>query len=145
MTDKEIIKVETDALLLVESVVKIAYEKASNGDWSALQEISVFKKMGYFWLYQAISEAILQNVWQTGEAEKKVDESADELVDEQVQKAKQKPKGNGGIVFSTRVDEEVVKKLKGYAFYNGITLKQALETIITNYLEGKTIARTKEE
>lgn len=64
--------------------------------------------------------------------------------DDEPQKEKQKQKGNGGIVFSTRIDEEVVKKLKGYAFYNGITLKEALETIITNYLEGKTIATTKE-
>ena len=60
-------------------------------------------------------------------------------------KGKQKPKGNGGVVFSTRLDEEVVKKLKGYAFYNGITLKEALETIIISYLEGKTIAQTKED
>ena len=73
MTDKETIKVETDALLLVESVVKIAYEKACDGDWSAVQDISIFKKMGYFWLYQAISETIIQNVWQTTRmTEKKV-------------------------------------------------------------------------
>ena len=72
-------------------------------------------------------------------------EEMDNLVDQEPPKAKQKPKGNGGVVFSTRLDEEVVKKLKGYAFYNGITLKEALETIITNYLEGKTIAHMKED
>jgi hypothetical protein len=79
----------------------------------------------------------------------------DEVIDQDETKApgnaqdeptrgKQKPKGNGGVVVSFRLDEDVVKKLKGYAFYNGITQKEALETIITNYLEGKTIAQTKE-
>lgn len=60
-------------------------------------------------------------------------------------RGKQKAKGNGGVVVSYRLDEEVVKKLKGYAFYNGITQKEALETIITDYLAGKTIAHTKED
>lgn len=60
MTDKEIIKVETDALLLVESVVKIAYEKACDGDFTGLDDIFVFKRLGCFWLYQALNEAIIQ-------------------------------------------------------------------------------------
>lgn len=73
MADKEIAKVEKDALLLVDAVVKIAYEKSCDGDWSALDDISIFKKMGYFWLYQAISETILRNVWQvTRMTEKRV-------------------------------------------------------------------------
>lgn len=81
-------------------------------------------------------------------------EEMDEVIDQEEKKSpgkaqeapttgKQKAKGNGGVVFSTRLDETVVRKLKGYAFYNEITLKEALETIITDYLDGKTISETK--
>lgn len=60
MTDKEIIKVETDALLLIESVVKNAYEKAIDGDLTCLDDIFIFKRLGCFWLYQTLSDAIIQ-------------------------------------------------------------------------------------
>jgi len=90
-------------------------------------------------------ETLISPVNETGDQEDQGTENARENAQETPRKGKQKAKGNGGVVVSFRLDEDVVKKLKGYAFYNNITQKEALETIITEYLDGKTIAKQKED
>lgn len=62
MTDKEIIEIENHALLIIDSVLQDAYEKSLKGDWSAVDDVSVFGKMGYFWLDLVAKEAIFANL-----------------------------------------------------------------------------------
>lgn len=62
MNDFEIIKTETAALSLVDSVIRDAYEKSCSGDWSAIGDVSIFGRLGYFWLDQVAKETILLNL-----------------------------------------------------------------------------------
>lgn len=42
-----------------------------------------------------------------------------------------------------KMRKETIEKLEGYAFYEGMSLKDTLDKIITEYLEGKTISKKK--
>ena len=53
-------------------------------------------------------------------------------------------KGTTAVV-SFRIDKEIVEQLKGYAFYEDMTLKEALEMILTDFLKDKDIAKRKED
>lgn len=57
---------------------------------------------------------------------------------------KKTEKGTTAVV-SFRIDKEIVEQLKGYAFYEDMTLKEALEMILTDFLKDKDIAKRKED
>lgn len=57
---------------------------------------------------------------------------------------KKTEKGTTAVV-SFRIDKEIVEQLKGYAFYENMTLKEALEMILTDFLKDKDIAKRKED
>lgn len=57
---------------------------------------------------------------------------------------KKTEKGTTAVV-SFRIDKEIVEQLKGYAFYEDMTLKEALEMILTDFLKDKNIAKRKED
>lgn len=57
---------------------------------------------------------------------------------------KKTEKGTTAVV-SFRINKEIVEQLKGYAFYEDMTLKEALEMILTDFLKDKDIAKRKED
>lgn len=57
---------------------------------------------------------------------------------------KKTEKGTTAVV-SFRIDKEIVERLKGYAFYEDMTLKEALEMILTDFLKDKVIVKRKED
>lgn len=57
---------------------------------------------------------------------------------------KKTEKGTTAVV-SFRINKEIVEQLKGYAFYEDMTLKEALEMILTDFLKDKVIVKRKED
>lgn len=57
---------------------------------------------------------------------------------------KKTEKGTTAVV-SFRINKEIVEQLKGYAFYENMTLKEALEMILTDFLKDKVIVKRKED
>lgn len=72
-----------------------------------------------------------------------IDKIISEPVQDNVEDISPKKAKKKDMVVSFRMNEETVKKLKGYAFYEKITIKEALEKIINGYLSDKNIAKQK--
>nr|DAM87212.1 MAG TPA: repressor [Caudoviricetes sp.] len=64
-------------------------------------------------------------------------EAPEQTEDQEAEAPRAKKQKGKDVVVSFRLDEAVVNRFNDYAFMNKVSKKEALQTIITEYLDGR--------